>query len=587
MGNLLVSETKNENTLQILSVNTNYFEELKKQIIDTSRWNSGKFQVFDHEAGTGKSHFTMDEIAELVMQKNCKILYVQKFKKDELLKATVDIINDHAGCSVADFLESKDNKDRSSKKKEETRNKKLKAKVLVITHNMYFKVCMGKYPEIVEGRNILILDEFPNFMEKITVSLKDIALLWQNAYKFKEPLIIESLATDLRNTIVQNMTNPEYSRRIPFLEFSSKIYEQYQIKLPNMIEDHLFKEDKELLQKILQIIKYGCRYNDSALHTFNHELNSKLLENNVILDANGGFDYRYELSEDYNVHAQPKYYDYSNSTFSHYRVKTSKEALSRNINFYQKALHALSLNFNENILFVTDKDSESVLAKEIRNYLQALEMTDEEIKNIVKKVNIDYFGNIVGINKYREYKNVVILKTPNYSYIDYVLQYDYYKPEKHLNEDIEIFDNPTVEKIRQSMIAGEIYQALKRINRDNSRNARYFVFTSNDDVVELVRQQFPRIKFECHDLHVDYSMPVKEKEKTEKQKEKERKLQLLMEYLIKCKEEGKDKVSKLELRKVIHYPDRKNFGSQYLSPLEGFFNSQNMLNSTGKYIYIK
>lgn len=595
MGNLLISENKedivNGKALQLptnrLTVNTNYFEELKKQITDRCRWYSGKFHVFDHEAGAGKSHFTMGVIAELVMQTDHKVLYVQKFKKDNLLEATVKIINDHAECSIAEFLESKDNKDRSSKKNEESRNKKLKAKVLVITHNMYFKVCLGKYPEIVKGRNVLILDEFPDFMERLTVKLKDIACLWENAYKFKDPLFIERLATDLRNTIIQSMTNPENSRRIPFLDFSSKMYDQYKLKLPDIIEGHFSLEETEILENILQIINYGCRYNDGALHTFNHELNFKPLENNIILDANGSFDYRYELSEDYYVHAQPKCFDYSNSTFTHYRVKTSKDALFRNINFYQKALDMLSLTFDEKILFVTDKDNKGALAKEIRKYLQAIEKTDEEIKDIEKtKVTLEHFGNLIGKNEYRGYKNVVILKTPNYSYIDYVLQCDYYKPEKHLNEDIKMFENPTVEKIRQTMIAGEIYQALKRINRDNSKNAHYFVFTSNEDVVDLVLAQFPHIKFECHDLHVDYTKPVKEKEKTEKQKEKEKKLQLLMEYLIKCKEDGRAKVSKLELRKVIGYDDKSNFGSQFLKPLEGFFNSQNMCNRNGPYIYI-
>lgn len=117
-----------------LVVNSSYFEQLKKQITDQSRWDSNIFHVFNHEAGTGKSQFTLAEIAELVVRTDYKVLYVQKFKRGDALIDTVKTINSHAVYSVAEYIDSKDNKDRNSKIKNEIRNRKLNAKVLAITH---------------------------------------------------------------------------------------------------------------------------------------------------------------------------------------------------------------------------------------------------------------------------------------------------------------------------------------------------------------------------------------------------------------------------------------------------------------------
>lgn len=562
-------------------MNSSYFLELKKQITDQSLWNSKVFKVFNHEAGSGKSQFTLAEIAELATSTEYRVLYVQKFSRGEALIDTVNTINSHAVYSVAEYIDSKDNKDRNSKTKKEIRNRKLNAKVLVITHNMYIRLCLGKHKEIIEGRHILIIDEFPDLMERIEISLKDLSILWANAYRFKEKEFIERLVTDLKNIVTQEINNPHNVRNFPYFDFSSKYFDSYKKPLPKIIENNQNLKETEILTRILQILNNGCRYNNNALHTFNSEIEPKRLRNNIILDANAGFDYRYELSNFFFVRPQPKFYDYSNLTFTHYCVKTSKEALSRNINFYQKALEKLSLPFKEKILFVTDKDNENTLKKEIRNFLELTGKCDKEIENIEKTIiTVEYFGNIIGVNDYREYETIVIMKTPNFDYVDYVLQHDYYKPLKHLNEDIPIYKDPTVEQIRKTMIAGEIYQAMKRINRDNSKNAHYIVFTANNDAVDLVRQQLPGINYYQYELNVDYTARKTEEEtKTEKRQKK------IMEFLYNCKQEGKEKVAKREIRDVIDYHDAKNF-AKLLKSIEAFLISNRMY-AKGQHVYIE
>ena len=51
------------------TINIDYFKELEEQIISEKLWNSEKFIVFDHEAGTGKSRYTQQLLGEMATNK--------------------------------------------------------------------------------------------------------------------------------------------------------------------------------------------------------------------------------------------------------------------------------------------------------------------------------------------------------------------------------------------------------------------------------------------------------------------------------------------------------------------------------------
>lgn len=53
-------------------------------------------------------------------------------------------------------------------------------------------------------------------------------------------------------------------------------------------------------------------------------------------------------------------------------------------------------------------------------------------------------------------------------------------------EDIKVFHNEKVEEIRKTTVAGEVYQAIKRINRDNSQSAEMIVCTGYQEAMEIV-----------------------------------------------------------------------------------------------------
>lgn len=90
-----------------MKIADNYFKELHERIMNEEKWVKDKFVVYSYEAGTGKSQNTLRFIAEMTKEKPHRVLYVQKFVKDDELINTVATINDHAGKRVAEGFHSK------------------------------------------------------------------------------------------------------------------------------------------------------------------------------------------------------------------------------------------------------------------------------------------------------------------------------------------------------------------------------------------------------------------------------------------------------------------------------------------------
>ncbi|MGO4276593.1 hypothetical protein AB4Z22_43345, partial [Paenibacillus sp. TAF58] len=83
----------------------------------------------------------------------------------------------------------------------------------------------------------------------------------------------------------------------------------------------------------------------------------KMLKNNIILDANAGFDYRYRMSEIFRVMNQEKTFDYTSSQLIHFDLNTTKQELKKYINLQKKLFEQNVIEEGRSILIVTDKDS--------------------------------------------------------------------------------------------------------------------------------------------------------------------------------------------------------------------------------------
>jgi len=569
-----------------------YFNELEEQIMNKKKWDQNRFHVFNHEAGTGKSQNTFrllggmfkrntcKMLAEISQQKPYRVLYVQQFVKDDQLVITAETINSFAGKKVAMAFDRDDNKSKKRRKLAE------ESPILCISHNMYLQICYDNNGYLFEDRDILIIDEYPDLLRKVSIKYNDICDLWMESYKYKSDTI-EVLASKFRKWFNNRSYQPDQlkTNQMQFIDFIDKEYEIVKNELKQLIPSISNKKDKELFFKFQQVIENGCFFYEEGFHTFDNRLKLKLLDNNIILDANAGFDHRYNLSKLFHVRKQPLYFDYSHSTLHHFKINTGKNALSKLIDFPKQVYEQLTPEQKKNLLLITDLDNKSKFEEDLKDRFLTLGVDNDKLQELVdKKVKIDYFGNIIGVNTYRDFSAIAVVKTPNYDYLTYALTYFYYSfMENRKVGDIEVFKHDEIEKLRVSAVAGEIYQAIKRINRDNSQSSQIYVFTDYQEALDIVLQQLPNIKYKTNEFKVH-----KRKKSSDNQEKREtlfeRKVENTKKFLLEFREKGEKSVQKKVLREEIEETDKSNF-SKILRAMAPFLEENNFLNK-GQKIYL-
>ncbi|MEK3976195.1 hypothetical protein [Psychrobacillus sp. FSL K6-1267] len=539
-----------------------YFKELKEQITNKELWDKNQFYIYDYEAGSGKSTNTFQFVGDMTKTQPYRVLYVQRFLKDDELAKTVATINVHAGRRVAETFTGED------AKKVKRRGKAKEAQVLCITHKMYISFCKGNHEEFWKDRNILIIDEYPDFLERVTVSKDEIGYMWMMEYLYKDQSI-KTLVYKLRKSLMETEINRkvEKGNELILVEFDDREFCLLRDRIPSIIDSVSGTKEKEILGKIEQVLTNGCYFYEGAFHTFNNKIQMLLLDNNIILDANG-FDYRYSLSKKYHVKQQPKIYDYSPSTLNHIEIKTSKKELSSQINLPEKTFHAILPEEMGKTLFISDKENKAIIEKKLTEYLLNRYDSEKVQAMMNEKFKIDYFGNIIGVNSYRDFDNVVIMKTPNFDYLAYALTYMYYRMNDQQSVgNVSVFQHEEVEKIRKTAIAGEIYQAIKRVNRDNSRVSNMYVLTDNQDVVDFVVNQLPGIQYKKTSMQANNKSDTKSRTKTVKKFDQQ--VEGTIRAIMDAKRSGAICIQKKAIREEIGISDKSNF-SKVMKAIQGF-----------------
>ncbi|WP_108671771.1 hypothetical protein [Peribacillus acanthi] len=555
-------------------VATNIFDDLKNQIFDRNKWNSKVFSVYGYEAGAGKSRRTQQYLAET----EDRALYVQRFSKDGELDATAERINSLAGNEIAVAFTGEDTK------KKRARKRAIEARTLCITHKMYSNICRGDHQDLIADRRILVIDEYPDLLEQISVTNKEIGQLWTEIfqYGFAETDDLASLLREMANKY-SNDSEVLKNREIVFVSFQSDKYDKYK----EVIEQLLKKvgqtkrnEQKELLFKFHQILNNGCYFYEGAFHTFDSTPKFAMLDCNIILDANW-FDYRYSLSTKFNVIKQSKIFDYSQAEFYHYDLNTSKKALKNYINLTEKSLERIDLKDSSGVLFITEQGQMEQVEKGIETYFNDTLNGIQETLGV--PISTDYFGNLIGKNNYRNFNTVIVQKTPNFNYGTYALTNFFYKYHENLPTDnISIFQDEDVEKIRLSTISGEIYQAIRRIARDNPADAKIHLFNSNQEVIDMVLEQLPNIQY--HKCQIDINRIGKVKGAKEERKKEptqfDEKVEEVKGILTNLQQSGKSYIRKKEVRIQVGIKDGANF-SKVLDVLRPFLQI-NQIKSEGQ-----
>lgn len=552
-----------------MKIHENYFKELREQITNTEKWDKDRLVVFDYEAGLGKSQNTLKFIGEMTKVEKYSVLYVQKFTREDELYTSVAFINRSAGRAVAFGFTGEESK------KEVCRIQAKKTQILCCSHKMYESICKGNHKELIEDRDILIIDEFPDLVSRISLSEKDIGYLWMINSKYRNE-ILENLCFRLREKYegISNGRESKKDNQMIFEDFGESEFKTIKIGIEELLKSVSDKHDESMLSRVLQVLTNGCFFYDKSFYTFDNEIRFKLLKNNIILDANG-FDYRYNLSNKFIVKKQPKFFSYNHSIFHHYEVKTGKKELSKQINLPEKAFEAISIIDKKKTLIITDKENQQTIENKVVDYLYRYGIEANEAKKMLSDtIRIDYFGNIIGVNTYRDFDNVVVLKTPNYDYLTYALTYFYYRNMDGIQgEDVQVFQHEIVEDIRKTTIAGEIYQAIKRINRDNSQSSNIYVFTTNQDAVDVVLTQLPGIQYKKEKLDIN----KKKEKKTKKGTQFQQQIEAVKDIIINAKSNNVPALRKEELRDKIgiSYESRGNF-TRILTAIKPFLEVNNI-----------
>jgi len=510
-------------------------------------------------------------------------LYVQSFVKDNKLLESVVTINKHAKREIAIGFDGDDTGSNIKKRGAED------AQVLCVSHRMYLSICRGNHPYLIKNRQILIIDEYPELMEKVSIFEGDIGLLWEINYKYKSG-VLEELATTFRQKkadLINKFTGRKKNQMI-FLDFKEKEYERFGSELVRIKRNISDKGDIALIEKFLQALTNGCFFYEKSFHTFNNKNDFKLLDCNIILDANAGFDYRYQLSNKFLVRLQKKLFNYSHSQFIHYVIGTSKKDLAKHINLQEKVFELLSLEQKEKTLIITDKNNEKTISKNLSDHLSSLGFSNEEINKILnERIRIDHFGNLIGVNTYRDFSNVFVMKTPNYDYLSYALTYFYFASMEGVEvRDIEVFKHEQIEQIRKTAVAGEIYQAIKRVNRDNSRNSEIYVFSTSQDAIDIVLGQLPGIHYKQIEMEGVHKRK-EPKNRSKKPNKTDIQAEELKRLLLEAISNGRSSIRKNELREKIGENDKGNF-SRVLNRIQPFLIENNFdFKSNVQVIYLK
>jgi hypothetical protein len=585
------------------NIDDKYFKRLRDKLFsDFSEWDAEAFDIFPYPAGSGKSVKAKEYMAKIASTTGYKVLYVQLFTKDKALQKTVDEINDNAKKSTSVAMKW-DSKDPTNK---ETMYAIRSIPILCITHQMYFQICQGKHKELIEGRDILIIDEFPEIVNPVMVTQEDLSKLFTFFRPYSQHEEMVKLGKELDQAfwdvylpkyqsgkweeritllLMDETKKKEYAESIQKLikevkHQSKTIKPSYEDKIADANNDgeddaqsHPLSKTLKLLDNIALILSNPSYFYQQRLYTYDHRFQLVRLKNNLILDANGRFELRYTLAEHiFNLKLVPLPPDYLTSRFTHIQVKTNVSAYRKNPDLHEKILNQIKFNEQDKVLIVTKQNYE----KKVQDYIQKIQQ-----ENPTVTIQIDHFGNLLGKNDYKDYNVIVVMATPNFPYITYFINYLYFsQTTAKQQKNLKIFndpDNPEVELLRHRTLAGEFYQAIRRINRNNAMAMNIYVATDNEKVIDFVTELFPKIQ---RDHSVSLSIKeTQDKKKTKKAIQYEREAQTLLKILLEYRSRHYPSVSKYTARERMGFSkndkDRNHF-TRVIASAEKLLNQNNI-----------
>lgn len=513
-------------------LNTNIIENCDEKLLEEQKRhlkeeivcgdNTGHFAVFDIEAGCRKTRTAEEGLVELY-KKGKKAILVRRTDND--CRESMKNINEMANREIAFAYNNEDVPTFNAYKI----NRILPdIPIVIITHQKY-KVLMKnseKRKMFSKGRTTLVIDEFMSTVHTISLGESDIQtyrellksdyILLQAFEKAMHQPIDFLITWNKENTERRFVTMTDTSPSKDFNKLIKLIGSNMTDETLTLWKQNIIQEinlnigiNRSLLDSIISVkilceklLEYKqlfvsmCLYCDKKLYTTDKRYNYWFLDNNIMLDASGELQSAYSLN--YNVfsleHCE-KVLDHSKWRIINVPITTTTATKNRILNFYD-VVNAELKKYDNDILVVGKKDE-----------MYLIDVPEE---------NKGYFGNITGSNQWYDKKNVAIIQTHNLSDVDYILKYLHYakseidkdfllasKCNGRAEKKIYSFKDARLEKIRIHWIASEIYQAIKRVNRNMKYDTDVLIFINNAEVIDLLKAQMVGCKLEVIEYEND------------------------------------------------------------------------------------
>ncbi|MFJ7976651.1 hypothetical protein ACIQZI_13260 [Peribacillus sp. NPDC096379] len=369
-----------------------------------------------------------------------------------------------------------------------------KFRVIVISHKRYMDLCLNDEFRMAftKGRHTLIIDEKPIFPN----------------YSFSEKIYKE----------VQQVVPPQLDSEFikissPFLEAIRKQRSLYDANKCPVVKDIGNLEDLKVFQKKIEINKNSITniskiydyidtlrvigasknifYHGQRLVTSNTNHRLWGLKNNIILDASADIDYTYRISPWIKLSVQKGIIKHKNSIVYRVNYNSSKTSINkRKEEYFDKVCELIveRKKIGMKVLIVCLKTHE----KDLLNALEKRDFDSIGVGNDYKdeEIAINWFGNLIGKNLYKDFEQCWVVGTQHLPMETYPVQYLQYSGVEALEEDvIQIekgrFKNNKYKSLQISYLASEIYQSIKRIQRNEKPNAEFYIVNNDEDVFEM------------------------------------------------------------------------------------------------------
>lgn len=461
--------------------------------------NRNIFWVSPLECGTGKSFTAKISIIwkyANTWQKG--MLYVTKLIKDG--KKMAQEINLAFQEDVAFALNSE-----TISGDIDMQQKLAKYPIVIITQEQYKILARNKTlrQHFRKYRELLILDEWFSLYEKKQISQNDIVLI---RYQLQDRYLLK-LFNEIISEIEECLQNNATARK--FFNANSNVSEIRKKcnKLKSMIRENLddvflslFGNTKnklcEQIDDIFHFYNGTCLFWQHKLYTVDRTIEYWTLNNNIILDASASLNGAYSLKNKlFVVDSYKSVLNYENWEVIKIDKNSSQSGQSNYTNYFD-IVKKIADNLGKDETLIVDRMENA--NKQYYGY------------------HSSYYANLRSNNDYKDMKNIIIAYTPYLPDIDTVLEYMYFSENSYCDCDKEVAENYwwcestdwtggmtgtnyelrniDFELYRKKYVANEIYQAIKRVNRDMTRNTKVVFITKDKSIFEMVTAMLPNCK---------------------------------------------------------------------------------------------